>query len=83
MKTVFESLPEKAVILAVMILSFKDSKTSQSLTIVPVLLLHVKLTTTVLSPMYVTLSCTQQIHISATKRNKRSLRSITAIKKIK
>lgn len=60
MKTVFKTLPEKAVILAVMILSFKDSKTSHSFTIVSVLLLHVKLTTTVFSPMYVTLSCKPQ-----------------------
>lgn len=57
MKTVFKTLPEKAVIFAVMILSFKDSKTSHNFTIVSVLLLHVKLATTVFSPIYVTLSC--------------------------
>ena len=50
-KTVLTSLPEKAVMFAVIILSFKDSKTSQSFTIVSVLLLHVRLTTTVFSPM--------------------------------
>ena len=49
--TVFRSLPENAVILAVMILRFKDSKTSQIFTIVSVLLLHVRLTTIVFSPM--------------------------------
>ena len=57
MKTVFKSLPETAEILAVMILSFSDSKTSQSLTIESALLQHVMLTANVLPPMYVTLSC--------------------------
>jgi hypothetical protein len=51
MKTVFNTLPETVVILAVIILTLKDSKTSQSFTIVSVLLLHVKLTNNVFSPM--------------------------------
>ena len=55
--TVFNSLPDREVMFAVIILSFKDSKTSHSLTIVSVLLLHVMLTTTVFSPMCVTFSC--------------------------
>jgi len=57
MKAVFfKSVPEKDVILAAMTLSFKDSNTSHSFTIVSVLLLHVKFTTNVFSLMYVTLS---------------------------
>ena len=51
MKTVFKTLPETVVIFAVIILSPNDSKTSQSFTIVSVLLLHVKLTNNVFSPM--------------------------------
>lgn len=50
MKTVFKRVPEKVVMLAVMIFSFNDSKTSQSLIMVSVLLLHARLTTTVFSP---------------------------------
>ena len=57
MKTVFNTLPETVVIFAVIILSLKDSKTSQSFTIVSVLFLHVKLTTNVFSLIEVTLSC--------------------------
>lgn len=53
-KTVWKIMPEKEVRLEVRILRFNDSKTSHSFTIVSVLLLHVTLTTIVLSPINVT-----------------------------
>lgn len=61
MKAVLRSLPERAVIFALIILIFKDSKTSQTFTIVSVLLLQVRLTTTVFSPIEDTLNCNWKI----------------------
>jgi len=55
-KIVFLNIPETDVTLAVIIFSFKDSKTSQILTIASLAWLHVKLTNRVFSPMDETLS---------------------------
>jgi fatty acid desaturase len=55
-KTVFLIIPERVVIFAVIIFSFKGSKASQILIIASVVLLHVKLTNRVFSPIEVTLS---------------------------
>jgi hypothetical protein len=55
-KTVFLTIPERVVIFAVIIFSFKGSKASQILIIASVVLLHVKLTNRVFSPIEVTLS---------------------------
>jgi hypothetical protein len=55
-KTVFLTNSERVVIFAVIIFSFKDSKTSQILLIASVVLLHVKLTNRFFPPIEVTLN---------------------------